>query len=73
MAARPKSRLQNYAVGAQRASDVLQILLAHIGDGELELAPDLLVGRGREADAAGLGDSPTWSPFGRETLRQKTI
>jgi hypothetical protein len=30
--------LQNDAVGAQRAGDILQILLTHIGDGDFELA-----------------------------------
>ena len=50
-------RLQHDAVGAQWAGDVLQILLAHIGDGELDFAPDLLIGCGREADAAGLRDA----------------
>ena len=39
--------LQHDAVGAQRAGDVLQILFAHIGDCDLELAADLLVGCGR--------------------------
>src|SRR5215831_9854484 len=51
------SRLQHDAVGAQRPSDVLQILLAHIGDGDLELAADLLVGGSRETDPPGLGDA----------------
>jgi hypothetical protein len=41
----------------KRAGDVLQILLAHIGDDDLNLAADLLVGGGREADAAGLGNA----------------
>src|SRR5215468_4246343 len=51
------SRLQHDTVGAQRPSDVLQILLAHIGDGDLELAADLLVRGGRETDSPGLGDA----------------
>src|SRR5208283_2410167 len=51
------SRLQYDAVGAQRSGDVFQILLAHIVDGDLELAADLLVGGGGEADATGLGDA----------------
>ena len=50
-------RLQDDAIGAQRAGDVLQILLAHIRDGDFELAADLFVGGGREADAAGLRDA----------------
>jgi hypothetical protein len=53
----PTLRRQQYAGGAQRASDVLQILLAHIGDLDFDVAADLFVGRGRKADAAGLGDS----------------
>jgi signal transduction histidine kinase/HPt (histidine-containing phosphotransfer) domain-containing protein/FixJ family two-component response regulator len=51
------SRLQYDTVGAHRASDVPQTLLTHIGDCNLELAADLLVGGGGEADAAGLGDT----------------
>ena len=47
---------QHNAVGAQPAGDVLQILLAHIGEPDLDFAADLLEGRCREANAAGLGD-----------------
>src|SRR6516162_2938855 len=50
------SGLQYDAIGAQRAGDVLQILLAHIVDGDLDLTADLLISGGRKADAAGLGD-----------------
>ena len=57
MAGGPSFGLQYDAVGAQRAGDVLQILLAHIHDGDFELAADLFVGGGREADAAGLRDA----------------
>src|SRR5262249_60189595 len=48
--------LKDHAVGAQRAGDVLQILLAHVVDCDVELAANLLVGGGRQADPARLGN-----------------
>ena len=41
-------------VDADGARDVLHRLLAEIGEGQRQLVPDLLVGRARDADAAGL-------------------
>ena len=49
--------IPDHGIGPDRAGDVLEVLLAQIGELDPDLASDLIVGRRRDADAAGFGDA----------------
>ena len=49
--------IPDHGIGPDRAVDVFEVLLAQIGELNADLASDLIVGRRRDADAAGLGDA----------------
>ena len=44
-------------IGPYRTSDVLEVLLAQIGELDIDFAADLIIGRSRDADATGFGDA----------------
>lgn len=57
---RPSSSGQTHsrpAISPYRASDVFEVLLAQIGEFDPDLASDLIVGRQRDANAAGFCDA----------------
>ncbi len=45
------------SIGPDRARDVFEVLLAEIGEINADLASDMIVSRGRDTDAAGVGDA----------------
>ena len=47
----------HHGIGSHRTGDILEILLAQIGELDLDLAADLIVGRRRDADATGFCDA----------------
>ena len=49
--------IPDHGIGPYRAGDVFEVLLAQIGELNADLAPDMIVGRRRDADAAGLCDA----------------
>ena len=49
--------IPDQGIGPHRAVDVLEVLLAQISELDPDLASDLIVGRRRDADAAGLCDA----------------
>ena len=49
--------IPDHGIGPDRAGDVFEVLLAQIGELNPDLASDLIVGRRRDADAAGFCDA----------------
>ena len=49
--------IPDHGIGPDRAGDVLEVLLAQIGELSPDLASDMIVGRRRDADATGLCDA----------------
>ena len=49
--------IPDHGIGPDRAGDVFEALLAQIGELNADLAPDMVVGRRRYADAVGLSDT----------------
>jgi hypothetical protein len=47
----------DHGIGPHRPSDILEALLAEIGEPDADLAIDLIMGRSRQANAAGLRDA----------------
>jgi hypothetical protein len=47
----------DHCIGPDGKSDVLEVLLTQIGELNANFAPDMIVGRRRDADAAGLCDA----------------
>src|ERR1700722_13169687 len=46
-----------HGVGPYRTSDILEVLLAQIGELDINFAANLIIGRRRDADATGFGDA----------------
>jgi hypothetical protein len=49
--------IADHGIGSDRDGNILEALLAQISELSPDLAPDLIVGRRRDADAAGFGDA----------------
>ena len=53
----PGQPIWDHSIGPDRAVDVLEVLLAQIGELDADLASDLVVGRRGDADATGFCDA----------------
>src|ERR1700677_4725112 len=49
--------IPHHSIGPYRTSDILEVLLAQIGELDIHFAANLIIGRRRDADATGFGDA----------------
>src|ERR1700745_3756295 len=69
-------RIPEHRVNPHRKDDVFEVLLAQIGELNLDLASDMIVGRRRDAYTAGFCDQSKWSvvePIHETELQHKFV
>jgi hypothetical protein len=49
--------IPHHGIGTHRTGDILEVLLAQIGELDIDFAANLIIGRRRNADATGFGDA----------------